>query len=549
MGEVVTMTYASSLSNLCEVNSSFDSGILRICYTGDNRNGSSISKQAIERCLPTIYNCPIVCHYNRETDTIGGHDMELVCSDDGSMRFVNLTQPIGVIPESAKVWFDKYEEENGTVHEYLYAEALLWKRQEAYKKIKNSGITAHSMELTVKDGQIIDGIYHINDFEFTAFALIGVEPCFEGSALEMFSMNEFKAQFSQMMQELKENCNLINTTTEVADDISKNLMEGGGMVLEQKMELVAKYGIDINTLEFSLDDMTVEELERIFEEMTSDTHKNKPTDNETVEKQETAVEEAAEKAAVVEAAAESSESTDHDGENFSEEFVLTSNITSELCRILEAVTVTREWGECNKYWYVDCDLEANEVYCYDAEDWLLYGFTYVMNGDAVTIDFNSKKRMKYSIVAFDGIEQGAPVAQAFGILEQKLIDKAGFEDRYKTASGIISEMQNELDGLREFKASAEKAAADAARAELFAKFENLNGIEAFEALKSDCEKYDLETLEEKCYAILGRNGTPENFGLQKAIPKLKVTSAFENAETANEPYGGIFIRRGFTVDN
>ena len=69
MGKVVSMTYASSLTNLCEVNSSFDTGILRICYTGENRNGSSISKRAIERSLPTIYNCPIVCHYDRETDT------------------------------------------------------------------------------------------------------------------------------------------------------------------------------------------------------------------------------------------------------------------------------------------------------------------------------------------------------------------------------------------------------------------------------------------------------------------------------------------------
>ena len=103
-----------------------------------------------------------------------------------------MTQPIGLIPESARVWFEDFEEEDGTIHEYLYAEVLLWKRQEAYRKIIEDGITAHSMELTVKSGKMVDGIYHIEDFEFTAFALIGVEPCFEGSALETFSKQVYK---------------------------------------------------------------------------------------------------------------------------------------------------------------------------------------------------------------------------------------------------------------------------------------------------------------------------------------------------------------------
>ena len=31
--EILNLTYASSLTDLCEINSSFDSGILRIAYT------------------------------------------------------------------------------------------------------------------------------------------------------------------------------------------------------------------------------------------------------------------------------------------------------------------------------------------------------------------------------------------------------------------------------------------------------------------------------------------------------------------------------------
>ena len=135
--EILNLTYASSLTDLCEINSSFDSGILRIAYTGDNRNGSSISKDVFERCIKTIYNCPVVCNYDRETDTLGGHDMELVRKDDGSLILVNLTQPIGVVPQTAKVYWETVEEDDGTVNEYLCAEVLIWKRQEAYRKISS----------------------------------------------------------------------------------------------------------------------------------------------------------------------------------------------------------------------------------------------------------------------------------------------------------------------------------------------------------------------------------------------------------------------------
>ena len=49
-----------------------------------------------------------------------------------------------------------------------------------------------------------------------------------------------------------------------------------------------------------------------------------------------------------------------------------------------------------------------EVYCWDRNDWLLYGFGYKLNGDSVVIDFESKKRKKYTIVDFDEGEQPSP---------------------------------------------------------------------------------------------------------------------------------------------
>ena len=115
----MVLTFDSCIDSLVEHNSSFDKGVLRTCYTGKNRNGSFIGKDVFERCMPSVYNCPVVCRYDREADEIGSHDIELVKNEDG-MYLVNLTQPVGVVPLGAKYWWETITD--GTVdHEYLCA--------------------------------------------------------------------------------------------------------------------------------------------------------------------------------------------------------------------------------------------------------------------------------------------------------------------------------------------------------------------------------------------------------------------------------------------
>lgn len=511
MEKVLSMTYASSLTNLCEINPSFDTGVLRVAYTGENRNNSYISKDAFERSIKTMFNCPIVCNYDRDSDTLGGHDVEVVRDGaTGELRLINATTPVGCIPESAKYWWENVEEEDGTVHEYLYVEALLWKRQEAYRKIKRDGITAHSMEITVKDGEMIDDVYHIYDFDFTAFALIGVTPCFESSALEMFAASDFKQQFSEMMRDLKESFSMVNTSHEDCNTTTINTTEGGEKVLQAKTELAVKYGIDVESLDFSLDDYTEEELIEKFEAM-----QNAEVDDHGAEP-----------------------AGDQEDDN---QFSLTSNIVEEIARVFNSVTVEREWGTGLRYYYVDCDLDAHEAYCWDTNDWLLYGFTYEMNGDNVVVDFDSKKRMKYAIVEFDEGEQASPFAPVFEELEKKLADCSELESKYQAATESIEAMESELTELRQFKSDKEKADAEAEREEVFSQFEDLIGLDEFTQLQENCDGMSVDDLMEKCYAIRGKNGTTAKFSAANKSPKVKVEKV---NSMDDEPYGGLFFKYG-----
>ena len=490
MDKLFNLTYASSLTDICEINSSFDSGVLRICYTGKNRNNSSISKEVMTNAIPTIYNCPVVCNYDPETNELGGHDMAITKDDDGNLRLMNVTYPVGLIPESSKVWFEDYEEEDGTVHEYLYAEVLLWKRQEAYKKIKE------------------DGVFVIDDFEFNAFCLISETPCFESSALEMFSMNELKSKISEMMQDYKDTFNLVSSSNEDDNIQLKKSSEGGQNILDEKKELAAKYGIDINSLDFSLDDFSIEELKEKFEAI-------KNSDNNDSNTQSAG------------------------------KFALNSNTVEELRRSLMSEKYVTEWGngEMPRYSYCDCDASVPEVYAWDCADGLLYGFPFTVNGDAVAIDFSCKTRKKFTIVDFnDGDVQGSPVEEIFSAANESMKNCADIEAKYSKATEKIEAMETELNELRKFKKDVVEAEEAEKRNEVFSKFSNLDGIDEYEKLKDDCMKFDLAALEEKCYAILGKNASMLKFSKEDLKPRYKAPdTTFDDVDSHDDdkPYGGI----------
>jgi len=520
----MSIVFSSGITNLVERNKSFDSGVLRVAYVGKNRNNSFISKETFERCMPSIYNCPVVCRYDRDTDMIGSHDVELVTSADGGMYLANITHPVGVVPESARTWWEEIEDESG-IHEYLCTDVILWKRQEAYRKIEADGIVDESMEITVKSGGMVDGVYHISDFEFTAFCLLGsAEPCYESASVQLFSHDSFKQELAEMMREFKEEFSKEQPSTEVVH--TQISMEGGEKALDEKIALLAELGISQESLDFNLEDVTVEELRKKFEVVEDQTEEEpvQEPEEEPVEGSEEdggAEDEESEEEDPVDEPAEEPED-----EVVEERFTLSSEFEMELLDALHQITVETCFGEMFKYYYVNYDYELSEVYCHDVEDWKLYGFKYSMNGDRVIIDFESKKRKKYEIVDFDEGDE-----------------TAAFEDVFKDLSQKYQALSDEVESLRDFKAETENAKVEEQRMEVLDRFESLSGVEAFDKLKEDHKEYSVEELEEKCYAIRGRQTSIEKFSLSGGAPKIKVEQADVPAET--ELYGGLFQKYGF----
>jgi len=533
------LLFNSSLDNIIKCNDSFDYGVLRIAYHGENRNGSFISRDTMERCAKkSIYNVPVVANYHRETDSIGAHDAEII-RKKGTPTLVNITQPIGVVPESADFWWNKVAEDDGTIHEYLCADVLLWKRQEAYAKIKEDGITAQSMEIGVNQCHRENKLLIVEDFEFQAFCLLGnAEPCFESASLATFDKDEFYTQFAAMLSDLP-------------DAITHYTKKGvSNMDIKEKLQLMEKYNITLEDIDFELDEFSIEELTKKFEAMKFDGESGDDASGTETDNDETGDPDTTEPEDGDDSGDDGDDGDDEDGSDDSDDdvpvddgdddvatgahgvavktrkiYLLDSEFRRELYDAVSVEMVHDEDGfSYPRYFIIDHDASLSTVYCVDtANHWITMGIPYSMNGDHVVIDFANAKRVK---VVFEEFDEGTISDDSLGF-EAAASEFARIKIEHATnkVSAELEEANGRLAAI--VRNEAEK--------ELFAKFTDLSDVEAFQDLYENRAQFDLETLEDKCYAIRGRLG---KFSLapQKGVQKLPVDS---NVEVEPEPYGGL----------
>ena len=163
---------------------------------------------------------------------------------------------------------------------------------------------------------------------------------------------------------------------------------------------------------------------------------------------------------------------------------------------------------------------------------------YSMDGDHVVIDFAGKKRMKLSLVPFDErAVKPTPISGMFAKITEKYSanDTQWAEKSTRPPPTRFRLWRTSLAlcaSLRQIPKTPLQRA-NGKRSSLSSK---TVGVEAFETLREHCTEYAVDVLEEKCYAIRGRNGTAAKFSVEPKSPKLVV----EKTSVTPEPYGGKF---------
>lgn len=202
-----------------EVSPLLSRGVCKVCYVSDepNRNGTVITKDVAREMGRKILGSPVVGYFNKEDGDFEGHNRELVI-DGSKFEIVDTTKPYGYVPETGRVWFEKFIDE-GVEHEYLCCDVYLW--TEAYpeaKRVFEQG-NNQSMELTNATGTWTNGnnskprVFIYNEALIEKLCILGenVEPCFEGAQFKStFSLEnnpefmEFKKQMFSKIAELED---------------------------------------------------------------------------------------------------------------------------------------------------------------------------------------------------------------------------------------------------------------------------------------------------------------------------------------------------------
>ena len=273
------------------------------CYVqgvGKNRNFSYMSKENIQRCLPTLSYAPVVGHLIDKLDEdgnptgekyMGGHDYYI--DDDWNLK--SACVPYGVVKADSFEFETVKEYEDEIETEYLTAEVVLWtgRYPELMDAIYSDDFYFNqSMEINVSEFRPYeeDSNYtELTDFTYSALCLLGkaddktspehTEPCFVESKVIPVQYSLEKEEFSKVMGELK---------NELAFYFNKDNTDGKeDEVVENEKEEV------IETVEEVNEESTEKVVENTTEE-TPDAEVNEDTntesENEEVQEDETVVE-------------------------------------------------------------------------------------------------------------------------------------------------------------------------------------------------------------------------------------------------------------------
>lgn len=206
---------------------------IKVLYVGDNRNGTSISRDTAREMGKYLPGSPIVGFYNKENKDFEEHNRDFEITND-KFSIIDITKPYGFVPTDAKVWFQKYYDDNQVEREYLVTEGYIW--TSAYPEanrileegnnqsmeLNNDSVNGYwSGELNSKDRFFI-----INEALIEKLCILGenFEPCFEGAQIKAnFSLQE---EFSKLRESM----------FSMMDDFKEVINKGGLFALPEEKD-------------------------------------------------------------------------------------------------------------------------------------------------------------------------------------------------------------------------------------------------------------------------------------------------------------------------
>ena len=474
---------------------------LKVCHTETNRNGSHISKENMEKAMPTLKYRPILAYIHELNDgtmDFYAHNMEIVETEDGDTEINYLEKQVGCFTADDP-WLEYDKDMDKT---YVMAYGVIPEGYtEAADIIRRKNGTKVSCELVINElsYNAKEKYLDLTDFYFGGTTLLGSDEdgneIGEGMLGSRADITDFcyKEPVFTYQDKLIETLEKLNVT--LSSFNKSNSEEGGNEEMDNFENEVVEEVVETEVEETVVETNEVEETEVVEETQTEETSTSEDGDEVQEEFEEVLVEEKFTKTFTIELS--------HD------------DIRYALYNLIA------QYEEEDNEWY-----GIRSVYdsYFIMQGWCnnkLYKVSYSVDGENVSLE--GERQEVFEIIVTES--------------EKIAIDKMR-ED--------YSILEAKYDELVKFKADTEASALQAQKDAVFAneKYANVVNTNAFKKLMSNSAEYSVEECEQKADEILYDFSTyAVNFAATEEVNKPK-TLGF-SVETKNtkkkvKAYGNLF---------
>lgn len=245
--------------------------VLQSCHLGKNINQSSISREVLDNALPSFANRPILGFIHKVDDQYEFYSHNMHEDEDGEIVYDEV--PVGVIPESfdGKVEYDEEKDKDYVVvkgyiyEEYSKAADILRREKECPVSVE---LSIRELSYNARDKELV-----IENFFFSGVTILGknedgeeVRPGMSGANIKIDDRDSKKDD--ALIKKENQLFESIDKLTQMLSmfQIDFNNSEEGGKCKLKFDELLAKYNVTIEEIDFNYSEMSEEELESAFAE-------------------------------------------------------------------------------------------------------------------------------------------------------------------------------------------------------------------------------------------------------------------------------------------
>jgi hypothetical protein len=516
---MMSLYYTAKPMSFEKLNDEFTKMKCYVMAVGKNRNFSHIGMEAVQEALPSLIGIPVVAHLQKKDDGgyyIGGHDRQIIIEND-SITANDLTVPFGYVTENNQFEFVEITEKDGTKATYLTANIILWTGR--YGEIMEAAYSkdiyfSQSMEinpLKISPLKEDKNYQDIKSFSFSALCLLGLsdepeyntEPCFPSSHVEPISYeldkDRFKTEFSLMMSQVKK----------LTFSIENKTNNKGGDLMDEKLQLLQKYNLTKESIDFEIEELSLEELQVKIDEFVAKNKKTKDLSfSATYRQKREALCNALDQEIVKDGKGNIIEETYYYVNDFSD-----------------------EWVYVEKYHWTANDNENK------------YGrFAYTFDSNSLTATITGEFEEMY--LTWLTKEEKQKIEDAQKASEEKY---SSLQEEFSTYKTNYCTLETEVSELRTFKSQKLETERNEEVEAIFVQFEEkLGGTEEFEALKLNSKDLSTEEITNKCYLLVGK----KDFKISSTSKQTNFAKTpIGNKTTDDEPYGGLFVKYNKTNNN